>query len=435
MSVRNNEVKMKSTIRDRIGPVIHDIVNRELMEEDILGSNGQAAMSAAGPFLDLQNGFYNGLCQGLGLSTNTFQILQPTPPLPYNSDSALWAYFNNIPPYSLTQNYIASGGNQFFSDYKGLISALQAPPNNFVNDIGPATYNAWLMYLQSLKQIPAASQLPDIFFNWALINYPSVANIGSADLSAMLLDPISSAGLALMPYYKLQPDWSLGYTTLVQQLATAPTQSFNFDSSQMNTNVSNTWTGGNDSGFGGLWGGSSSTSTLSEQFASSHIAISASFAHVFTFQASPGVWYTSSAMGDAFSHQSGAPWNPASTINWQNTFDPNKGNMARYMVSLIVADTMNIQIESDAVYSSTEQQTIQNNSSAGLWPFYTTSSSSGSSTTATFDSHGAMTVQVHSAPGVPVVIGGNVIPVDQFVGHAVEGQRIFSRQAKVAGVR
>jgi hypothetical protein len=291
------------------------------------------------------------------------------------------------------------------------------------------------VYLQSLKQIPAASQLPNIFFNWALINYPPVANIGSADLSAMLLDPISSAGLALMPYYRLQPDWSLGYTALAQQLASAPTVSFNFASSQMSSNVSNTWTGGNDSGFFGLWGGSSSTSTLSEQFASSNITISASFAHVLTFQTSPGVWYTSSAMGDAFSHQSGAPWNPASTINWQNTFDPNKGNMARYMANLIVLDTMDLQIESDAAYSSVDQQTIQNNSSAGLWPFYTTSSSSGSSTAVTFDSQGAMTVHVNSAPGVPVVIGGNVIPVDLFVGHAVEGQRIFSRQAKVASAR
>jgi hypothetical protein len=118
-------------------------------------------------FLDLQNGFYNALCQGLGLSTGTFQVLQPSPPLPQSSNSALWAYFNNIPPFSLTQNYIASGGNQFFSDYKGLISALQAPPNNFVNDIGSDAYNAWLHYVNSITPPPAPHQLPNIFFSWA----------------------------------------------------------------------------------------------------------------------------------------------------------------------------------------------------------------------------------------------------------------------------
>lgn len=434
VSSKNSEDKIRSTIQDQIGPVIQDIISRELKEQG-LGANRQQVGSSATPFLNLQDGFYNALSQGLGLSSGTFQLLQPSPPLPVGSDNALWAYFNNIPPFSLTQNYIASGGNQFFSDYKGLISALQAPPNNFVSDIGPDAYNAWKLYLNSLTVPPAPNQLPNIFFSWAIINYPSVANTGASDLSAMLLDPISSAGLALMPYSNRVADWSLGYSTLTQQLASAPSREFNFSSSQMNSNVSNTWTGGSNSGFFGLWGGNSSTSTVSEQFASSNITVSASFSHALTFQAAPGVWYSSSAMGDAFSHQSGPPWNPNSTINWQNTFDPNNGNLARFMGSLIVVDTMNIQIESEARYSSEDQQTIQNNSSSGLWPFYTSNSSSGATTNVKFDSQGAMTIQVNSTPGIPVVIGGNVLPVSQFVGHAVEGARISSRWATPLGAR
>lgn len=384
----------------------------------------------ADSFLNLQNGFYNALCQGLGLSQNSFQLLQPSPPLVPGNDSALWSYFNNIPPYSLTQNYIVSAGNQFFSDYKGLISALKAPPNTFQQDIGTSVYNAWISYVSGLSVAPAATSLPDMFFNWASIHYPDVADVGSADLSAMLLDPISSAGMALMPYSghtARPPDWTLGYPALMQQLETGPQVTFQVTSSQMNTNVSSSWTSGSNSGFGGLWGGSSSTSQWSQQFASSSISVNASFAHVITFGPSPGNWYSSAAMGDAYSHKSGAPWNSQSPIGWTNTFDPQNGNMPRFMGSLIVVDTMSLTVNSDAVYSSADQSTIESNSSAGLWPFYTTSSSSYATTTETFDQQGHMTVKINTAKGVPVVIGGYVIPVDKFVGHAILGMRIHEQ--------
>src|SRR5262249_16827287 len=151
-------------------------------------------------FLDIQNGFYNALCQGLGLSGSTFQILQPSPPLLPGDNHFLWTYFNNIPPRSLTQNYIASGGNQFFTDYNSLISALPAPPNTFARDVGSVVVKQWEDFLAGLTTIPSANQLPNMFLNWAIIHHPGVANIGAQDLSELLLDPISSAGLSLMPY-------------------------------------------------------------------------------------------------------------------------------------------------------------------------------------------------------------------------------------------
>lgn len=46
-------------------------------------------------FLDLQNGFYNALTQGLGLPPGSpFQLIQPSPPLVAgpNQDNALWNY-------------------------------------------------------------------------------------------------------------------------------------------------------------------------------------------------------------------------------------------------------------------------------------------------------------------------------------------------------
>ena len=93
-------------------------------------------------FLDLQNGFYNALSQGLGFHPGSpFQIVQPSPPLSSGSqaNTLLWNYFNNIPPFQLSQNFVQSGGSQFSTNYSGFHSALEAGPNDFLAVIGPNT--------------------------------------------------------------------------------------------------------------------------------------------------------------------------------------------------------------------------------------------------------------------------------------------------------
>jgi len=390
---------------------------------------------ASTTFQDLQNGFYNAFTLGLGFPAGSpFQILQPsTPLLPGpQADPTLWAYFNNIPPFSLTQNYIASGGNQFFSDYKGMLSALQGTPNTFQQDIGSEAYAAWVQYLPTISPTPAVSQLPQIFFSWAIVFFPAVANVGASDLAQMLLDPITAAQMGILAYPSgKQPDWTLGYDALRTQLSAAPSRAFALSSSTMDSNVSKSWTQGSNSGFFGLWGGSSSTSKESAQFAASGVSVAAAFDHVMTFQASPGPWYSSSAMATAFNHQGGAPWNPKSPINWQNTFGSD-GNMQRFAVNLIVADGMSVQVTSLATFSLDTQEIIKNSSGAGLWPFYSQGSSSGSSTTTSFNQQGNMTVTITSVPGVPVVLGVSVLPVSQFVGHANAALETLARVNELA---
>ena len=384
-------------------------------------------------FLDLQNGFYNALSQGLGFAPGSpFQMIQPSPPIASGSqaNALLWNYFNNIPPLSLTQNAIQSGGNQFFSDYSGLMSALQGASNTFESDIGEKAYTAWNAYQANLPFTTPVSQLPLIFRNWAITHgFSSVATKGASDLAAMLLDPITNAQLGLMNYVPNganAPDWVPGYDVLVQQLGTAPLRQFSVSSSSMNSNVSKSWSGGSNSGFFGLWGGSSSSSSQSAQFASSDVTVNATFGHVFPFSPTPGNWYNSGALGLAYSTQSGAPWNPSSPINWQNTFGPN-GNMQRFATQLIVVSGMYIEVSSSATFSQSDQQQIQSGSGAGLWPFYSQSSSSGSSTSVSFNAAGNMTVTIASDATTPIAIGVNVIGIAQFVGHSVEGAKIFAK--------
>ena len=389
-------------------------------------------------FLDLQDGWYNGFLQGMGQSQDSFQIIQPAPPIASGTaaNAIFWAYYNNIPPLSLTQQFMASGGNQFYNDYRALMSALV--PSRSVDvegDIGAANYKKWQMYVLGLATSPTMKQLPTLFRNWAMIFAPDVANIGSSDYAAILLDPIATAQNELTLIYTdmnglpLPFNWSLSYGDMVTQLNASPSRKFSFDSSTMNTDVSTSWSKGSNSGFFGLWGGSSSTSSISQMFASSRVSVSASFDNVLVFTNTPGLWYYSSAMGLAFANKTGNPWSPKSSINWDNTFGSN-GNMQRFAANIIIASGMSVTVTSDATFSTMDQQTITSSGHAGFWPFYSGGGSSSSTNTATFDEQGHMTITTSSIQGVPIVLGVNVLPVGQFVGHSAALANAMSAAAK-----
>lgn len=377
-------------------------------------------------FLDLQNGWFNGFLQGMGQSQESFQIIQPAPPIEAGNaaNNTFWAYFNSIPPLSLTQQFEASGGNQFYNDYRGLLSALV--PSREVDvkaDIGDANFASWQTYVSKQTKVITMNQIPTMFRNWAMFNAPKVANIGSSDYAAILLDPIATAQNELTLIYTDENglpkpfDWTLSYNDMVTQLRSSPPRSFVFDSSTMNSNVSGSWANNSTSGFFGLWGSSSSSSSLSEQFSSSQVTVNASFDHVLVYSNIPGTWYYSSAMGLAYANKSGNPWSSASSINWTNTFGTN-GNMQRFAANMVIASGMKITITSGATYSKTDQDTIKQNSSAGMWPFYSHNSASASDNLVDFNEQGQMTITTSSAKDVPIVLGVNVLPVAEYVGHS-----------------
>lgn len=385
-------------------------------------------------FVDLQNAFYNAFSQALGFSPNDpFQVIQPSPPLVSGSqaDQLLWNYFNMIPPASLTQNTILSGGNQFLSDYQGVMSALMAQPNNFQSTIGPNCYNAYTVAIQQNQVAPGN---PLAFRNWALVNSAcsSVAVQGASALAAAMLDPIFAAQMNVLPYKPagtLNVTFVPGYTTMMSQLNIAPSRTIPFISnSQWNWDISQTWASSSQSAFFGLWSSSSSSSSISQKFASSGVTLSASFGNVLQFAATPGDWYSSAALGLAYNNQSGSPWTSGNPINWQSTFG-SSGNMQRFLSNLVIVQDMDVTVTSQATWTESEQQTINNNSSAGLWPFYSSNSNSGSHTDVGFNSNGNMTIRITSQPGVAVAVGCIVLAAGVYLGHEQERSKlVMARQ-------
>jgi hypothetical protein len=304
------------------------------------------------------------------------------------------------------------------------MSALMPSRNIDVQaDIGAEVFKKWQKYILGLANPPAMNQIPTLFRNWAMIYAPKVANIGSSDYAAILLDPIATAQNELTLIYTdvnglpVGFNWSLNYDQMVNDLNNAPNRSFTFDSQTMDSNVSKSWTKGGNSGFYGLWGGSTTTSSISQQFASSRIRITATFDNVLTFANTPGLWFNTGAMGLAYANKTGNPWSPQSSINWDNTFGSN-GNLQLFAANLVIASGMNVTVISEASYSTLDQQTITSSGHAGFWPFYSSGSGSSTINTATFNDQGQMTINMSSVKGVPIILGANVLPVSQFVGHS-----------------
>ncbi len=377
------------------------------------------------PFQDVNNGLYNQMVAGLGQSPGSFVLLQPCNPVLDNN--ALWNhYFNLIPPVSLVFNNLLSTGAQFFDNYSALNSALQsAAEKTYENKIPQAIRDEFENFIQNRATTPSLSQYPALFRNWAFLKHPAIANAGASALAAAILDPITAAQLRLMPYQgdpaadppipPKAPDWDEDFTKLKAQLSSGVRRSFSYKQSNISTDVSQTWSHGGSSGFFGLWGDSNSSSSQSITFSQSDFSVDASFGHVIAFSPVPGSWFSSAALGIAFRNKDKAPWLPGNPVTWDTAFNPAKGNLARFLINLIVVDTMVVTVKSFAVFSQNDQTQIQTHSGGGLWPFYTSNSGNGASTNFTFDDQRHMTVTITSLPGVPIVLGANVLPIDQFI--------------------
>jgi hypothetical protein len=378
------------------------------------------------PFQDVNNGFYNALVFSLGLSRQHFALLQPASPVLTTTN--LWNhYFNLIPPEANFIDPVLSSGAQYFDNYKAVWSSLQSGTGSqYEKNVPNNIRDAFEDFLLTRANPPSLSQLPAIFRNWAFLRHPAHANIGATALANDLLDPITSGALRLLPYLgdpsavppvpDRQPDWDEDIDSVKVQLAVAPSRSINYRQSTVSTDVSDTWAHGGTNVFFGVYRSDSSTSHTSTIFSQNEIELSGSFGHVFTFSPVPGSWFSSAGTKIAYDLKDASPpWVAGAAKNWTNTFDPNAGSLARFIVSLVVVDSMNITFHSLAKFTVDDQTRITENSGGGLWPIYNTSSDSGTSTRFQFSDEGEMTVTITSQPGVPVVIGANIFSAQDYL--------------------
>lgn len=370
-------------------------------------------MPVVNPGDTLQAQWYNTLTASLGLSPQRFQLLQPAAPVGLTSDS-LWAYFNDLPPDTIARGVLA-GGDQFYSNYEAVASQLISQGGNRLQAALGDSYSAWMTFIAANP--PSASQtLVSVFRSWAMTHAPDKTGTGSGAILAMQNDPIFLAQMAVSNtsgFINNTPNFSRTIDDLNTALQSAPSVSISFDSSNASSDISSTWSAHSSGIFFGVYSSESSESTLSMKAASARFTVSGTYQRVLTFEADPGSWYSSAALGAAYSQSDNTLWSHG-TPSWMTTFGPN-GNMLHFTGSIVVVDGVDLTITSFASYSQDEQDHYRSQSSGGFWPFYSSSSTYTRDSDVSFDSNGSLTVRVSSPAGNPLVLGVNAVPARQYI--------------------
>jgi hypothetical protein len=359
----------------------------------------------------ITDAWYNQLCGSLHLSNNHFQLTQPVA-IPSNNET-LWAYINCVPSKTLKYNIWYYNQPTFFSQYAAIVNQLQFPESSFEKDIGEATYAKWDNYLKGLPQPPPANTLPTLWFQWAIMNAPLVANIGRTDLACQVL--IKSGQAALAPYqgpHAKSPEFLPLLSDVMTTLQASAPADFLFTSTNGNPDVSNSWVPGNDPNFFGLWTGSWCGFSINKKWAQSAISMSVQFEHFSVVPVTPGAWYNSGLLHFALASNSVPPWN--SNIGWETYFGID-GTLNYAIGSVVAVDGISLSLMSDADFTSEEQAVIRSQVELGYWPLYCPRRSAVITNEISFES-GKMTITCHSKPENPILLGNNVFKISEYLG-------------------
>lgn len=359
----------------------------------------------------ITDAWYNQLCDSLKLPVSNFQLTLPAG-TPVDNES-LWAYLNLVPPATLKYNYWYYDQPTFFSQYAAIVKQLQFPDSSFEKDIGKATYAKWNSYLQGLPQPPPENTLPTVWFQWAMLNAPAVANIGRTDLACQVL--IKGGTKALTPYEgpsaKL-PDYLPLFSDLVTTLQAASPVELSFSSANGNPDVSNSWVPGIDPAFFGLWTGSWCGFLLNKKFAQSTVSLSIKFDHFSVVPVTPGSWYNSGLLHLALASKQVPPW--SSSTGWDKYFGQ-EGTLNFAIGSVVAADGISLTLTSDADFTNEEQAVITSQVEMGYWPLYCQQKAAVITNDISFEP-GKMTITCNTTAGNPVLIGNNVFKISQYLG-------------------
>ncbi len=359
--------------------------------------------------LHLQNQLYNQIVTGAGLTNNYFQLILPGSYV--SDDLGLWNIQNLIPPFSLTWNNLAYQAVSFFNQYASLIGQLTFPQSKFEKDIGTDNYKKWMEYLKGINPPPPPNEQPVIFQKWAMFHCPDKMSVGIADLSAMV--NIEGAKAQIRPYLGQNPkhvDFSDTFSELQTALNESGTITVSLDSKTSDKNVDNAWTNGTDQCYFGLWTDSSKDSILNKKFGNSHISSQITFNKWTLLKFSPGEWYNSGVLHQAYVAKNGQiPWPSNPNPDWQKLFGE-QGSMRQVSFSVFVVDKIMFSMKSDADFSSDEQERIIQNIFNGLWPFY----DSNMDNQVVFN-EGGMSVHGETTSNSPVVIGCNVMQINKYL--------------------
>lgn len=316
-------------------------------------------------------GFYNSIVTALSLSPDNFQLTQGAFALPGGDPKSviqLNRVLDSVPPVSVCNLFNPNSLNGLSGNIGNLLGyATTLEQNSFSYKQANNVYLDNSNWLAGGSGKPVAGENP--------VYGPTMAEI---------LDGLQKNGSKA---------------------------NFSYDSATADTSLSNSWAKSSDYGGVGFWGKTTSSSNQQINAMAESSEVTVEMGLTFTsLPVEPGGWYFEGYLVQMYQNPGFWVAGPNNTNLWDTLFGP-KGSLQYVSNQVYVATDIDIWVTSKASYSAEQYSQIQSSSDTNVWPFYTSSSSSSTTTDYTQNADGSITAHIKSKPGAIQIIGFGVISV------------------------
>lgn len=363
---------------------------------------------------ELNAGWYNYLSQAMGITDPTFQLAQGCLGLQTSDSSGLFLMSDAMPASAAVNFYSPNGLSKRSSAYRMLLSALLPETGSGFSAILGDMYATWILYRNAWFTNNPTTPLTQLQLFTQFANQrldPGMAQQGIAIFKLAANAPLNQALDAMASAASQQTfmDSAQSYNLFKYSAVAAGALNainsgaaiadLNFDSTSMDTTLQHTTIQGSASGFYDFFtgGASGSLDQINTKAAGTGFTIKGYVNKYATLTTDPINWFTSSEYLRAYEAQNdNSIWDPQATAGgWPSFFTPATGQLARRVSALMLVSDYKITVTSKASYSQSDYQQTKLAAEFGMWPFFSASASSTSTTEVKLNSDSTLSV-VHS---------------------------------------
>lgn len=318
---------------------------------------------------NLTAGFYNSITAALNLDQSTFQLMQGAFPVP-STPTAIYNVFDSVPPASVANFYTPSKLNTLSGNIGNLIG------------YGTATEQATFQSKQANSAYMNVA-------NWL----PSTSN-----------GPV---------YAGENPLYNPTMAAIQAALKSGTTKTFAYDSVSADTSLTSAWSQSASSAGVGFWGTSSDSNSQQCNTMAESAAVSVTMTVTYAMvPIQSGSWFFDPYFIQMYSNPSS--W-AGGQAQWNTLFGPT-GTLLYSNTEALIVTNYHYEVTSQASYSATQYNALNNNTSVNVWPFYTSSNSSGATSHMTQNSDGSIVVKARSLNGAIQIMGFSVSSMASLIG-------------------
>lgn len=377
--------------------------------------------------MNLGAGWRNYLTQQMGLDSKTFQLAIGGLGLQTTDNLGLFQMSDALPPSSAVHYYspdnINSRADAFGMLLKGLLA--ESDPNGVQNALGNY-YSSWVEW-QAKNKPGKGDTVLSRFKQWGMEAGvdPGTLARGEASIIQSENTPLVKALNNFMSENAQQTFAQPGQLNVsayiyagtsdnaIKAINQGQSMKISFNSSKEDVKVDKIFVDGAASGFYSIFSGGAGASfdSLNIKASQSEFSIEGRIGKFATLVTGPaGNWYSSAEVNRAaMGKDDNTIWNPNTpSITWDSMFKQPTGQLCRHISNLVLVSDYEITVKSHASYSKEEFQQIRTKASGGIWPFFSFSGSSESTSDYKHNEDATLSVTYKLNKGLIQIWGVNI---------------------------